>query len=104
MTKRPDFKTPRKVINELPGVTLVEMRSIQKGSMCCGAGGGLKACNPELALKIAGARLEQGLPLNVDYMVSTCPFCKRNLEDAQVANNYPIKVLDLTELIAMRLK
>jgi heterodisulfide reductase subunit D len=104
MTKRPDFKTPRKVIRAMPGVTLVEMRSREKGSMCCGAGGGLKAGNPELALKIATTRLEQSIPLQVDYMVSTCPFCKRNLSDAQHANNLPIEVLDLTELIAARLE
>jgi heterodisulfide reductase subunit D len=104
MTKRPDFKTPRKVIQALPGVTLVEMRSIQKGSMCCGAGGGLKGGYPDLALKIAGTRVEQTLPLEVEYLVSTCPFCKRNLKDAQEARNLPIEVIDLTELVLMRLK
>ncbi|MHA1267027.1 MAG: (Fe-S)-binding protein [Candidatus Helarchaeota archaeon] len=103
MTKRPDFKTPRKVIATLPGVSLVEMRSIQKGSMCCGAGGGVKGGYPELALKIAETRVRQALPLNVDYLISTCPFCKRNLSDAQQAKALPIKILDLTELITMRL-
>lgn len=102
MTKRPDFKTPRKVIEALPGVTLVEMRSIEKGSMCCGAGGGVKGGYPELALKIAGTRVEHGLSLNADYLVSTCPFCKRNLKDAQEANQFPIEILDLMELITMR--
>ena len=104
MTKRPDFKTPRKVIKALPGVTLVEMQSIQKGSMCCGAGGGVKGGYPDLALKIATTRVQQALPLEVEYLVSTCPFCKRNLADAQIANNYPVKIIDLTELIALRLK
>jgi len=104
MTKKPDYMTPRKLINVLPGINLIEMRSTQKGSICCGAGGGLKGGYPDLAVKIAGTRIEQALPLNVKYLVSTCPFCKRNLSDAQQANKYPIEILDLTELIAKRLK
>ena len=82
----------------------MEMQSIQKGSMCCGAGGGLKGGYPDLALKIAETRIQQALPLDVEYLVSTCPFCKRNLADAQAANNNPIQVIDLTELVAMRIK
>ncbi|MHA1129839.1 MAG: (Fe-S)-binding protein [Candidatus Helarchaeota archaeon] len=102
MTKRPDFKTPRKVIDALLGVDLIEMRSREKGSMCCGAGGGLKAGYPELSLKIATNRLQQANSLKVDYLVSTCPFCKRNLSDAQKATDSPIKVIDLTELVMTR--
>jgi heterodisulfide reductase subunit D len=103
MTKKPDY-TPRKLIKAVSWLHLVEMKSIEKGSMCCGAGGGLKAVNPELALKIASARLQQAKPLHVQYLVSTCPFCKRNLADAQQTLDLPIQVVDLTELIAERLK
>lgn len=104
MTKRPNFKTPRKLIKALPGVNLIEMRSNRNGSMCCGAGGGLKSLNPDLALKIASSRIQQALPLDVKYLVSTCPFCKRNLADAQEAQKYPIEVIDLAELVVARLK
>ncbi len=103
MTKKPD-QSPRKLIKSLPGFHLVEMRSTEKGSMCCGAGGGVKVANPELALKIAGTRIQQALPLRVKYLVSTCPFCKRNLSDAQKITNVPLEIVDLMELIAARLK
>jgi len=103
MAKKPD-QAPRQLIKALPWLHLVEMKSIEKGSMCCGAGGGLKAVNPDLALKIASTRLQQATPLHVQYLVSTCPFCKRNLSDAQQALGLPIQVVDLTELIAERLK
>ncbi len=103
MTKKPD-QTPRKLIKAIPWINLKEMRSSQKSSMCCGAGGGMKGGYPELAIKIATTRIQQALPLNVKYLVSTCPFCKRNLSDAQQAHNYPLEILDLTELIARRLK
>ena len=103
MAKKPD-QAPRKLIKALPWMHLVEMKSIEKGSMCCGAGGGLKAVNPDLALKIASARSHQATPLHVRYLVSTCPFCKRNLADAQQTLDLPIQVVDLTELIAERLK
>lgn len=103
MAKKPD-QAPRNLIKAIPWMNLLEMKSIEKGSMCCGAGGGLKAGNPDLALKIASARIQQAMPLNVQFLVSTCPFCKRNLADAQQTLDLPIQVVDLVELIAERLK
>jgi heterodisulfide reductase subunit D len=103
MAKKPD-QAPRNLIKAIPWMNLLEMKSIEKGSMCCGAGGGLKAGNPDLALKIASARIRQAMPLNVQFLVSTCPFCKRNLADAQQTLDLPIQVVDLVELIAERLK
>lgn len=103
IAKKPDL-APRKLIKAIPWMNLIEMKSIEKGSMCCGAGGGLKAGNPDLALKIASKRLQQVIPLNVKYLVSTCPFCKRNLADAQQTLNFPVDIVDLVELTADRLK
>ncbi|NVM56330.1 MAG: (Fe-S)-binding protein [Candidatus Helarchaeota archaeon] len=102
--KKADYKTPRKVLNAIPGIELVEMESTLEGSMCCGAGGGVKSAFPEIAVSAAQNRVQQALALNVKYLVSTCPFCKRNLSDAQQANNYPIEVIDLVELVADRLE
>ena len=36
------FEIPRKILQQMPGIELVEMKSHKQGSMCCGAGGGVK--------------------------------------------------------------
>ena len=95
----PDYDTPRKILQQIPGVELIEMKSNRKGSMCCGAGGGVKAAFPDLALKIASKRIEEALDTRAEYLVSSCPFCKRNLKDAAEKINAPLKVFDIVELV-----
>jgi len=98
-----DYITPRNILNQMPGVELVEMKSHKEGSMCCGAGGGVKAAIPELALKIASARFEEVLDTNADILLSSCPFCKRNLMDAAMMSKNSVKVMDIIEFIEERM-
>ncbi len=99
-----DYETPRNILNQMPGVELVEMKSHKEGSMCCGAGGGMKAGNPDLALKIALARFKEVLDTEADVLLSSCPFCKRNLKDAAENLKSKVKVMDIIEFIEERMK
>ncbi|NVM31844.1 MAG: (Fe-S)-binding protein [Candidatus Helarchaeota archaeon] len=102
--KKPDYKTPRKVLNAIPGVELVEMVSTLEGSMCCGAGGGVKSAFPEVAVSAAQNRVQQAKETGAVCLISTCPFCKRNLSDGNKEANLGMKVMDLTELILERIE
>ncbi|MBD3228224.1 MAG: hypothetical protein GF329_08540 [Candidatus Lokiarchaeota archaeon] len=99
----PDFKTPRNILRKIPGIELIEMKSNKKGSICCGAGGGVKSVFPDLAVKIASKRIEEALETNARYLLSSCPFCRRNLHDAAKNMNAPIKVMDIVELLDERI-
>jgi len=66
---------------------------------CCGAGGGVKKCFPELSLEMAKNRVKEALDIGAKYLVSTCPFCFRNLSDAIDELNSDIKMVDLLELL-----
>jgi len=90
------YEEPRQMLGVLP-VEFVEMHPNEKNAWCCGAGGGVKSSFPELAQATAAIRLGHARAVNADILVSACPFCKRNLSDAnqgQVA-----KVLDIVELV-----
>jgi len=93
------YYPPRNVLKAIPGLKLVEMERIKEYAYCCGAGGGVKAAFPDFALKTAGRRLEEAIDTGADTLVSCCPFCATNLQDAIKANNAPIKFYDLTELV-----
>lgn len=67
--------------------------------ICCGAGGGVKAGDPDLAGIIAHEKLDKTHKLGADILTSTCPFCKRNMEDARVAAGSSIDVCDIIELV-----
>ncbi|MDD4748986.1 MAG: (Fe-S)-binding protein [Methanosarcinaceae archaeon] len=91
------YEEPRKVIKAI--CELKEMKNIRENTRCCGGGGGVRIGYPEISLELAKKRLED-LPEGVDYLVSACPLCVRNLRDA----GGEVEVLDLIELVAMALE
>ncbi|WP_440954454.1 (Fe-S)-binding protein [Methanosarcina sp. Mfa9] len=75
------YDAPRYVLENIPGVKFVEMDRVKEFQRCCGAGGGVKAGIPDLALGVAETRVEDALATHADILSSACPFCKRNLQD-----------------------
>ena len=103
------FDEPRKLIQHIPGVTLVEMESAKADSDCCGMGGGRMWMEPPQGLlssqAIAEKRIQQALATGAEVLVTACPFCNITLNDAvkSLEKEETIKVMDITELIAMAL-
>jgi Fe-S oxidoreductase len=91
------YEAPRFLINSITNTSLIEMETRRNYSHCCGAGGGVKSCFPELALKVGQNRVLEAGQNQIDFLVSSCPFCKTNL--SQSLNGHEFKVIDLTELL-----
>lgn len=85
------FDEPRNVIEST--ANLVEMKNSREESLCCGAGGGVKSAYPEIADEMAESRIGQAKQTGCRTLVTSCPFCKLNLE------NDELEVLDLTEFL-----
>jgi heterodisulfide reductase subunit D len=97
------FDEPRKVLRSIPGVKLVEMDKITYMQRCCGAGGGVKAGLPTLAMAMGTGRVEDAIETNADILSSGCPFCKRNLSDARDELGADMEVEDVIVLAARAL-
>jgi len=93
----PLYEEPRELLRKM--ANLIEMATIKENAKCCGAGGGVKKAFPELALEIAKSRVQEAEETGAENLVSICPFCFRNLDDAIKALNSNIKMVDLLELI-----
>ena len=93
------YDTPRKILNAIPGVELVEMERIRRSSFCCGAGGGVKTEVPEFALWVGKERIKEAKNTGADYLVSACPFCEQNLSDANASSEAGMEVVDLMKLL-----
>jgi Fe-S oxidoreductase len=91
------YDAPRKVIQVI--CTLKEMENIKENARCCGGGGGVRIGYPDISLELARNRL-QDVPEDVDYIVTSCPLCVRNLRDA----GGDIEVIDIAELVAMAME
>ncbi|KPV61639.1 MAG: CoB--CoM heterodisulfide reductase iron-sulfur subunit D [Candidatus Bathyarchaeota archaeon BA1] len=99
------YDAPRNVIKAIPGVKLVEMATTREEARCCGAGGGLRSGFRELSITIAVDRLKtDALPTGAEAVVTPCPFCILNFEDAVRDHGMKIEVLDLTELVSKALR
>ena len=97
------YDAPRHILNQIPGLEFIEMLRMRENSWCCGAGGGVKSGFGDLALQIAKSRIEEALETGADTIVTTCPFCLRNLQDAvnELNGDQSIEVLDLLALILL---
>jgi len=98
------YEQPREVLESIPAVKLVEMAKNRENTLCCGAGGGVKAGFPDFAIQAALRRLEEAKDVGAESLVSTCPFCAHNLKEAIRKSGSRLKFYDLTELVAKTIK
>ena len=90
------YDEPRKILNSIPGLELVEMRRTRENSFCCGGGAGrvwTEEATPENRPSVD--RAKEALELGVEVIATACPFCVTTLEDA-------VKVLDVEDKIAVK--
>ena len=96
------YQAPRDVIGAVEGIELREMTKTRTESFCCGAGGGVKLVNNELAIALGKERIRQAGETGSLVLVSACPWCEQNLRDS-VGDADDIKIMDIVELIAENL-
>jgi heterodisulfide reductase subunit D len=91
-------ESPREVLRAIPGITFKDVDHVTQWSYCSGAGGGLPLERPDLTAEISRRRIEQAALLEVDMLVSACPWSERPLEEQ--GKDRGIEVYDLMELVA----
>ena len=87
---------PRNILKNIKGVEFIEM---DKPDQCCGAGGGVRSGKPEIASALADKKVEMIDKLDVDYVVTICPFCEYNIQDSLTKNNSKTSVINMMELL-----
>jgi len=75
------YEVPREVMAGIPGLELTEMYRNRGDSFCCGAGGGVKAQFPDLAMFASKERLKEATATGADVLMTSCPFCVTNFLD-----------------------
>jgi len=93
------YDEPRRVLNSIPGLNLVEMERIKEYAWCCGAGGGVIDAYPDFSLWTALKRIEEAKATGAEALVTACPWCARNFKDAIEEIGDRIKVYDVVELV-----
>ncbi len=96
------YDAPRNVLKSIPGVRLVEMERSRERSLCCGGGGGRMWVEAGEGEKIAEIRVREAAGTGAGTIVTACPFCFSNMDDAVKTAGFEGKIVvkDLTELVA----
>jgi len=88
------------------GLNWIEMEgNCRDRSFCCGGGGLMLFYEPEEDQRMGVLRVEMAKNAGADVIVTACPFCLVNIEDAiKVAGlEGEMEVIDLAELIEKHL-
>jgi heterodisulfide reductase subunit D len=94
------YEPPREALSFLGGVELVEMDRNRASSFCCGARA-LGRYFPNFSVETAKKRLEEFQATGADLLITSCPYCKENLQNAMPSKEKD-RVRDLIELVDER--
>lgn len=96
------YEEPRNAIDAIPGIRRVEMFKNRDRSFCCSGGGLMLFYEPEEEERMGVLRVKMAQKAGANVIVTACPFCLVNMEDAiKVAGlEGKMEAIDLGELIA----
>ncbi len=99
------YEDPRELIDALPGIRRVDMLRSRDRSFCCGGGGLMLFYEPEEDQRMGVLRVRMAEEAGANVIVTACPFCLVNIEDAiKVAGlEGKMEAIDLSELMAAHL-
>ncbi len=97
------YDPPRRVIQCIPGIELVEMERIREGAWCCGSGPGIREAFAEFADWTAAERLEEVKATGAEAIVSACGWCEKSFADCVANSGRNPRVLDVAELVQQAL-
>ena len=95
------YDSPRKSLNEVAGLDLVEMERNKSKGFCCGAGGGRMFLEDEEGGRINEERAKEALSTNAETIASACPFCMTMMTDGvkHVEKSDKVDVKDIAEIV-----
>ena len=98
-----EYSAPRRVLNAIPGLELIEMDQNRENAFCCGGGGG------NFFTDILGGgedspnriRIREALDTGAEIIAVTCPQCAKMLDDAMKIEELEdkLEVLDVAEIV-----
>ncbi len=95
------YNPPRKSLQKIGGVNLVEMGRNKDKGFCCGAGGGRMFLEDEEGGRVNEERTKEALDTGADTIASACPFCMTMMTDGvkHFEKSEEVAVKDIAEIV-----
>ncbi len=91
------YEIPRKVIEAIYNIELVEMPRNRVNSFCCGGGSGNFLREGDLRPNVL--RVKEAISTGADILAVACPVCLNMLEDGVKTVNSDLEVMDIMEIV-----
>jgi Fe-S oxidoreductase len=96
------YDEPRKILESIPGVELMEFPQNRDDAICCGGGAGRIWMDTPREERFSDIRVEQAVNQGADIIAVACPYCYLNYRDSMLSMNKSevLQVKDIVELVA----
>jgi len=96
------YDEPRKILQSIPGLELIEFPDFREEAICCGGGGGRIWMETKKGERFSDIRVEQALEKGANIIAVACPYCFLNYRDSVLSMDKAetIQVKDVSELVA----
>lgn len=96
-----EYDAPRAILENIPGLQIIEVERSRDRGFCCGAGGGRMFMEEHIGEKVNHNRTRELLQTGATTIAANCPFCMTMLTDGVKAADRAdqIRVCDISELL-----
>ena len=99
------YDSPRRILEAIPTIELVEMPRNREQGLCCGAGGGNMWMEEQGKERVNEVRVREAIDTGADAACSACPFCIQMFDSGigtvqmDREDEDRLKVFDVVELL-----
>ncbi|HVZ40303.1 MAG TPA: (Fe-S)-binding protein [Candidatus Kapabacteria bacterium] len=95
------YEAPRALLENVPGLDIIEMDRSRSRGLCCGAGGGQMYMEEKQGKRVNIERTEEALGTGADVVATACPFCMTMMSDGVKATHPDghVVVRDVAEVL-----
>jgi Fe-S oxidoreductase len=96
-----EYEAPRRVLQAIPGVELIEFPENRESAICCGGGGGRIWMETPVGQRFSDLKLQQAVELGADILAVACPYCMLNFDDSLLTAGKEdvLRIADVAELV-----
>ena len=95
------YDEPRRVLQAIPGVELLEFPDSRQNAICCGGGGGRIWMDTPAGERFSELKLQQAIDAGADVIAVACPYCMLMFDDSVLSMDKEgaIEIKDISELV-----
>ena len=96
-----EYEAPRALLENVPGLTIIEVENSQDKGFCCGAGGGRMFMEETVGDRVNITRTNELLATGAKTIAVNCPFCTTMITDGIKAADMvdSVQVRDISEIL-----